>query len=162
MSTFASLGPQTQRNPLATLYVGGLSETVDEALLWELMVQAGPLASLFMPKDKITGKMLNYAFVEYVTESSADYAQKIFAMLKLCGRPMKINKSKDGTGAGVADVSVGANLFIGNLEESCDEKLLYDTFCAFGTVANTPHIVRDKETVSNTQFSSQTIQKIKF
>ena len=60
-----------ERNQDATLYVGGLDEKVNEAILWELMVQvklkfillslkkssiqAGPVTSVNMPKDRVTG-----------------------------------------------------------------------------------------------------------
>ncbi len=41
---------------------------------------------------------------------------------------------------------VGANLFIGNLDNDVDEKLLYDTFSAFGVIiGNTPKVMRDPE-----------------
>ena len=43
---------------------------------------------------------------------------------------------------------VGANLFIGNLDPDVDEKLLYDTFSAFGVVITTPKIMRDPDTGS--------------
>jgi RNA recognition motif-containing protein len=35
---------------------------------------------------------------------------------------------------------VGANLFIGNLDENVDERLLYDTFSAFGVMATTAKV----------------------
>jgi splicing factor 3B subunit 4 len=41
---------------------------------------------------------------------------------------------------------VGANLFIGNLDPDVDEKLLYDTFSAFGVIVNAPKVMRDPET----------------
>ena len=41
---------------------------------------------------------------------------------------------------------IGANIFIGNLAEEVDEKLLYDTFSAFGGMLTTPKIMRDPET----------------
>jgi len=41
---------------------------------------------------------------------------------------------------------VGANIFIGNLDPDVDEKLLYDTFSAFGVIISTPKIMRDPET----------------
>lgn len=59
-------------------------------------------------------------------------------MVKLFGKPIKVNKS-----AGDRRDEVGANLFIGNLDPDIDEKLLYDTFSAFGVVINTPKIMRD-------------------
>lgn len=47
---------------------------------------------------------------------------------------------------------VGANLFIGNLDPEVDEKLLYDTFSAFGVVVATPKIMRDPETGNSKGF----------
>lgn len=31
-------------------------------------------------------------------------------------------------------MDIGANIFVGNLDPDCDDKLLYDTFAAFGPV----------------------------
>ena len=61
-------------------------------------------------------------------------------MVKLFGKPIKVNKS-----VGDRRDEVGANLFIGNLDPDIDEKLLYDTFSAFGVVINTPKIMRDPD-----------------
>lgn len=44
------------------------------------------------------------------------------------------------------NLDVGATLFIGNLDPDVDEKLLYDTFSAFGLIVQTPKIARDPET----------------
>ena len=38
------------------------------------------------------------------------------------------------------NLDVGANLFIGNLDPEIDEKLLYDTFSAFGVILETPKV----------------------
>lgn len=35
---------------------------------------------------------------------------------------------------------MGANLFVGNLDENVDERLLYDTFSAFGIMATTAKV----------------------
>lgn len=43
------------------------------------------------------------------------------------------------------NLDVGANIFIGNLDPEVDEKLLYDTFSAFGVILQTPK-VRKNET----------------
>ena len=37
-------------------------------------------------------------------------------------------------------LDVGANLFIGNLDPDVDEKLLYDTFSAFGGISGAPKV----------------------
>eukprot|EP00128_Syssomonas_multiformis_P006774 Colp12_sorted_trinity150504_noHs@1335 len=49
----------------SALYVGNLHQDVDEELLWELMLQAGPLKSVYMPVDKETGKHKGYGFADY-------------------------------------------------------------------------------------------------
>lgn len=38
------------------------------------------------------------------------------------------------------NLDVGANVFIGNLDSEVDEKLLYDTFSAFGVILTTPKV----------------------
>ena len=38
------------------------------------------------------------------------------------------------------NLDVGANLFIGNLDPEVDEKLLYDTFSAFGVILQPPKV----------------------
>eukprot|EP00961_Rhodomonas_salina_P041370 557036-Rhodomonas_salina.1 len=85
-----------------------------------------------------------FGFVEFRTEGDAEYAIKIMNMIKLHGQPLRLNKKTSGE---VRALEVGANLFIGNLSEEVDEKLLYDTFSAFGVITgNTPKVMRDPET----------------
>ena len=40
-------------------------------------------------------------------------------------------------------LDVGANLFIGNLDPNVDERVLYDTFSAFGIVSQTAKVCPD-------------------
>lgn len=49
--------------------------------------------------------------------------------------PVSIQASSDKK-----QLDVGANLFIGNLDENVDERLLYDTFSAFGMMATTAKV----------------------
>uniref|UniRef100_A0A8C5TE19 Splicing factor 3B subunit 4 n=1 Tax=Malurus cyaneus samueli TaxID=2593467 RepID=A0A8C5TE19_9PASS len=72
----------------------------------------------------------------------ADYAIKIMNMIKLYGKPIRVNKAS----AHNKNLDVGANIFIGNLDPEIDEKLLYDTFSAFGVILQTPKIMRDPDT----------------
>ena len=77
-----------QRNQEATIYVGNLDEKVNDELLWELMLQAGPVANVHMPKDKVSGNHQGYGFIEFRTEEDAEYAMKIMNMIKLFGKPI--------------------------------------------------------------------------
>ncbi|MGH0175873.1 UNVERIFIED_CONTAM: hypothetical protein FKN15_071454 [Acipenser sinensis] len=85
---------------------------------------------------------MGYGFVEFLSEEDADYAIKIMNMIKLYGKPIRVNKAS----AHNKNLDVGANIFIGNLDPEIDEKLLYDTFSAFGVILQTPKIMRDPDT----------------
>ena len=94
-----------------------------------------------MPKDKISGTHQGYGFVEFRTEEDADYAVKVLSMTKLYSKSLRVTKAS----ADRARVEVGANLFIGNLALDVDEKVLYDTFSAFGLMVMPPKVMRDPE-----------------
>ena len=70
------LGQHTaDRNQEATVYVGNLDPQVTEELLWEVCVQAGPVVSVYVPKDRVTSAHMGYAFVEFRGEDDADYVR---------------------------------------------------------------------------------------
>ncbi|OSD02053.1 hypothetical protein PYCCODRAFT_1411396 [Trametes coccinea BRFM310] len=150
--------PQDDRNQEATVYLGNLDERCTDALIWELMLQAGPVVNVHLPKDRISMTHQGYGFCEFLTEEDAEYACKIMNQIKLYGKPIRVNKASSDK----KQLDVGANLFIGNLDENVDERLLYDTFSAFGMMATTAKIARDPTTgkskgygfVSYTDFES--------
>ena len=117
-------------------------------MLWEAFVQAGPVVNVYMPKDRVSNAHQGYAFVEYRGEDDADYAIKVLNMIKLFGKPIRTNKASVDKKSN----DVGANLFVGNLDPELDEKLLYDTFSAFGVVIQTPKIMRDPDTGNSRGF----------
>jgi hypothetical protein len=130
-----------ERNQEATLYVGNIDERAAEPLLWELFIQCGPVVNVHLPKDRLTTVHQGYGFVEFMSEEDADYTLKIMNNIKLYGKPIRVNKASQNSEQIEADV--GATLFVGNLDPMVDEKLLYDTFCAFGVFTVTPRIARD-------------------
>lgn len=117
-----------ERNAEATIYVGNLDLKIDDEVLFELMVQCGPVANVHLPRDKITNTHQGYGFVEFKNEEDADYCLKVMNMIRIFGKPIRCNKSSQDKKTN----EVGANLFIGNLEPEVDEKQLYDTFSSFG------------------------------
>ncbi len=58
----------TDRNQEATCYVGDLDGQVTESLLWEMMVQVGPVVNVHIPKDKLTQAHMGFGFVEFRAE----------------------------------------------------------------------------------------------
>ncbi|XP_078447149.1 RNA-binding (RRM/RBD/RNP motifs) family protein [Wolffia australiana] len=137
-----------ERNQDATVYVGNLDPQSSEELLWELFVQAGPVVNVYVPKDRVTNLHQGYGFVEFRSEEDADYAIKILNMIKLYGKPIRVNKASQDK----KSLDVGANLFVGNLDPDVDEKLLYDTFSAFGVIVSNPKIMRDPDTGNSRGF----------
>ncbi|KAG8928070.1 Splicing factor 3B subunit 4 [Tulasnella sp. 419] len=134
--------PQDDRNQEATVYLGNLDERCTDALVWELMLQAGPVVNVHLPKDRISQAHQGYGFCEFLTEEDAEYACKIMNQIKLWGKPIRVNKASSDK----KQLDVGANLFIGNLDPNLDERLLYDTFSAFGIMSTTAKIARDPTT----------------
>ena len=78
-----------------------------------------------------------FGFCEFMSEDDADYAVKILNQIKLYGKPIRVNKASYDT---KKPVDVGANLFIGNIDETADETALYDTFATFGAIAEHPKV----------------------
>ena len=48
--------------------------------------------TVHMPKDRITQAHQGYGFVEFIGEEDADYAIKVMNMIKLFGKPIRVNK----------------------------------------------------------------------
>ncbi|KAF8344013.1 uncharacterized protein EI90DRAFT_2963928 [Cantharellus anzutake] len=134
--------PQDDRNQEATVYLGNLDERCTDALVWELMLQAGPVVNVHLPKDRISMAHQGYGFCEFLTEADAEYACKIMNQIKLWGKPIRVNKASSDK----KQLDIGANLFVGNLDENLDERILYDTFSAFGIISTTAKIARDPQT----------------
>lgn len=117
-------------------------------MLWELFTQCGPVASVSLPRDRVSGKHQSYGFIEFRYERDADYATKIMNMIKLFEQPINIKMSREGT----KTHDIGANIFIGNLDEAIDEDMLYNTFGMFGGMVKQPKIPSDAETGKRRNF----------
>ncbi len=121
----------------STIYIGNLDERVTDALVWELFLQAGRIANVHLPKDRVTQSHQGYGFVEFNSEEDADYAARVMNQVRLYGKPIRVNKASADK---QKSVEVGAELFIGNLDPMVDERMLYDTFGRFGTLVAQPKV----------------------
>lgn len=93
-----------------------------------------------MPRDRVTGESAGYAFVEFATEKDAEYAANVLNGIKLFGKPIKVALSSNNVGK---TMDIGANLFVGGLDEGVDENMLREVFSAFGYMVGFPQITRD-------------------
>lgn len=64
-----------------SVYVGNLDERVSDRVLYDILIQAGFVIDLYVPRDKETDKLKGFAFVKYETEEIANYAVKLFSNL---------------------------------------------------------------------------------
>jgi splicing factor 3B subunit 4 len=60
---------------------GNLDERVTDRILYDILIQAGRVVDLHIPKDKESEKPKGFAFAEYETEEIADYAVRLFSGL---------------------------------------------------------------------------------
>ncbi|EAT83439.2 hypothetical protein SNOG_09247 [Parastagonospora nodorum SN15] len=134
-----------EQNKEATVYVGNLHERVSPRILHELMLNAGRVRNVNMPVDRVNGQHQGFGFVEFHTEEEADYAPKVMNNVMLHGNRIRVNKASADK---QKNVEIGAELFIGNLDQMVDEKTLYDTFGQFGPLINAPKVARDESNMS--------------
>lgn len=169
----SSLGRRKNQNKMGnqdcTIYIGNIDPQVTEQLLFELISHISPVVSIKMPKDRITELHQGYGFVELRTSDDAEYVKQIYSGLRLYNKPLKIsratqddnNSSSRSNGGGNNNTSgsinssfigIGAILYIGNLDELVDEKILFETFSNFGNLISNPIIERDNITGKSKNF----------
>ncbi|KAB2033859.1 hypothetical protein ES319_D04G046100v1 [Gossypium barbadense] len=77
-------------NSSCSVYIGNLDERVSDRVLYDILIQAGRVVDLYIPRDKETDKPKGFAFVEYETEDVADYAVRLFSgLVTLYNRTLK-------------------------------------------------------------------------
>ncbi|KAL7719076.1 Splicing factor 3B subunit [Entamoeba marina] len=149
MGTYGGM-PQI-KNLEATVHCGDLDNQVTEQLLYELMIQAGPVVSVNIPRDRVSGQHKGIGYVEYRTERDAEYALKIFSdNVTFYGKQVKFNRTNQVK----KTVDVGANLFVNNLDASIDENALSEIFRNFGMLVAPPKIVNEGRTGKSFAFIS--------
>ncbi|XP_028582766.2 splicing regulator RBM11 [Podarcis muralis] len=81
--------PGKADEPDRTLFVGNLESRVQEEILYELFLQAGPVTKVTICKDK-DGKPKTFGFVCFKHTESVPYAIALLNGIRLYGRPIKV------------------------------------------------------------------------
>ncbi|MDX2244843.1 MAG: RNA-binding protein [Leptolyngbyaceae cyanobacterium bins.302] len=77
-----------------SVYVGNLPFKVTEEDLVETFQEYGKVKSVQLPKDRETGRMRGFAFVEMETEAEETAAIDALDGAEWMGRDLKVNKAK--------------------------------------------------------------------
>jgi len=85
---------------LRTLWCGGISEKVDEEILYELFLTAGPLERVTIPRDRETKKQKNFAFIVFQHEESTEYAFNLLNGTELFRQAIRLQNKDTGLGMG--------------------------------------------------------------
>ena len=83
---------------LRTLWCGGISDKVDEEILYELFLNAGPLEKVTIPKDKETKRQKNFAFIVFQHAESTQYAFDLLNGTELFRQPIRLQNKETGLG----------------------------------------------------------------
>ncbi|KAI5986123.1 hypothetical protein EDD15DRAFT_1595280 [Pisolithus albus] len=124
--------------PSASLYVSNLDPSVTEAMLREYFGIAGPVSSARVPRDAASGHPRGFAYVNFLDAADAACALGILNHTLISGRPCRIEWFRPNAMNGQGTI------FVRNIDEQVDEKVLRDAFATFGTILFCKIIIDDQ------------------
>ena len=92
---------------------------------------AGPIFTIQVCRDLLTQRSLGYAYVNFQNPADHERALDTMSFDMLMGKPIHIMSSTRDPSVRRSEIG---NIFIKNLDKSIDNKAIYDTFSAYGSI----------------------------
>lgn len=96
-----------------SIYVGNLSYEVTEEALTSVFAEYGAVKRVQLPKDRETGRLRGFAFVEMSSEAEELAAIEALDGAEWMGRDLKVNKAKPKEDRGSFGGNRGGNSYGG-------------------------------------------------
>jgi len=107
--------PTMDNSAKSILYVGGLEENVNEAILHSAFIPFGDIKDVNIPLDQSTQKNRGFGFVDFVDKDDAAAAIDNMHNSELYGKVLKVNiarPDKKATGNGIHGVWADADTWV--------------------------------------------------
>ncbi|EQC39365.1 hypothetical protein SDRG_03568 [Saprolegnia diclina VS20] len=119
---------------------------VTEDSIREMFAHCGDISSIYFPKDKDTGRVLGYGFVEFVHTDSTDKALELDES-EFNGRTLRVNYSHktNNSQKRVAKPDGCKSVYVGNISADVNSGMLNDMFAHCGEIERV-HIAVDRDT----------------
>jgi len=115
----------------SSLYVGDLHPDVTEQMLDKKISTCGRIFSIRVCRDRVSGRSLGYAYVNFRRKLDAQRAKATFNFDKIKGHSIRImwcQRDRALRDSGIA------NVFVGNLDKRIEHRELHEFFSAFGQI----------------------------
>lgn len=119
----------------AVLYVGDIDRAVNESDILNLFSKYGEVQDVKLIKknnDPFFTEKKPYAYVIFKNKAESDQALRALNYTKLGASEMRIMNYEPGKN----HRKKGANVWVKNLPDFCDNKMLYDSFSIIGTITS--------------------------
>lgn len=121
------------------IIIRNIAPELTKPLLWELLIQAGPLAYINLTEN-IKNKTV--AICQFIHEVSAEYAYRLFNGILLFDTPLQIELGIPKKG------ETGASVYIRNMPATFNENSVFELFFPYGYIIS----VTIPETNSNSKY----------